>query len=121
MPTEAGDTLAALDALIERVRAAGPEVVGKGALAIQAAGMARTHVRSGTLRRSWHVEVDGNVAQVGPTTVYARRQELGFHGADALGRVYDETGWPYVRPAFDETAPRLNDFAVAKLTEAIGG
>lgn len=125
-PVDDANTLAALDALIGRVKAAGPVVVSKGALAIQQAGMKRTKVRSGTLRRSWRVEVEANEgvssALVGPTTVYARRQELGFKGPDKLGRVYHhDPGWPYVKPAFEITLPLIEKFAVSTYTAAIAG
>lgn len=122
MPVDASDAIAALTAMIDRVRAAGPVIVAKGALAIQQAGMARTHVLSGTLRRSWHTSVEGNTAQVGPTAVYARRQELGFSGADSLGRIFtNDPGWPYVQPAFEATVPRIQEFAEAEIVKALGG
>jgi Bacteriophage HK97-gp10, putative tail-component len=122
VPADVDDTKAALDALLGRIRAAGHDVVAQGAAALAGAGMARTHVRSGTLRRSWRAEVQGLTAEVGPTTVYARRQELGFHGPDSLGRIFThDPGWPYVRPTFEATGPKIRALAVSRLAEAIGG
>lgn len=121
LPVDASEAIAALDAIMTRIEGAGPEIVSKGALAVQQAGMGLTHVVSGTLRRSWHVTVAGNTAEVGPTTVYARRQELGFAGADSLGRVYDTPGWPYVKPAFEATLPRIQQYAEQAYADAIGG
>lgn len=40
---------------------------------------------------------------------YARRIELGFQGKDKLGRVYDQTGFPFLRPAADAEYPKLGD------------
>jgi len=33
--------------------------------------------------------------------------EAGFHGADSLGRIYDEEGKPYAQPALDDTADQI--------------
>lgn len=54
---------------------------------------------------------------------YAWRMEEGFHGADSLGRVYDEDGKPYMRPALtaneDKIASMMN-LAVAEAFAAMG-
>jgi len=124
MPADADDTLAALDALIGRLRAAGPVALAKSAAAFQAAGMARSPVRRGTLRRSWRVEVEGDVAEVGPTVIYSRRVELGFlpPNTDSLGRQFPHAyPHPYVRPAFGLTAPKIPAIAAGVLRAAIGG
>lgn len=39
--------------------------------------------------------------------VYARRIELGFQGKDSRGRVFDQPGFPYLRPAAEEEYPKL--------------
>lgn len=39
------------------------------------------------------------IGLVGANTEYARRQELGFVGTDALGRSYNQAERPYLRPA----------------------
>lgn len=38
---------------------------------------------------------------------YARRRELGFQGKDSLGRVFDEEGGPFLRPAAAAEYPTL--------------
>lgn len=35
-------------------------------------------------------------------TVYGRRNELGFHGTDSLGRVYQQPARPFLKPAVEE-------------------
>src|ERR1039458_4929206 len=68
---------------------------------------------TGTLRRSIKV---GGIAkigigtwqsQTGPTVIYGRRIELGFQGADSLGRVYNNQPLPYLKPGLDAARPKL--------------
>jgi hypothetical protein len=127
MPADDAATQAALAALMVRISAAGAVAVKKVALAVQAAGMAGTPVLSGTLRRSWTTKMvpAGGVgvyaAMVGPTMAYARRIELGFKGADSLGRVYDQAPKPYVKPAFDKTVPSFRPIVISEITRALRG
>jgi Bacteriophage HK97-gp10, putative tail-component len=126
VPVDADDTIAALTAMMGRVRVASRTIVAKSALELQRVGMAHTHVRSGTLRRSWRIEPFGEGgmygARVGPTTVYARRQELGFKGPDKLGRVFkNDPGWPYVKPTFVQVAPQILRYAIDGLSAALRG
>lgn len=44
---------------------------------------------------------------VGTNRPQARRLELGFVGADSLGRVYDDPPRPHFGPALDEEGPRF--------------
>ena len=125
MPVEIDRTLAALDAMTRRIGIASGVAGRKVALAFQAEGMANSPVKSGTLRRSWQtVPVSEGLtvfsAAVGPTTVYARRIELGFKGPDSLGRVYNQVGKPYVKPAYESVLPRALPLVVAEITGAIG-
>ena len=39
---------------------------------------------------------------VGTNVEYARRVEMGFVGADALGRIYNQSPKPYLRPALEK-------------------
>lgn len=111
---------AALDALMLRVSAASAVAVKTAALAVQAAGMARTPVLSGTLRRSWRMEEAGPYAAfVGPTMIYARRIELGFKGADSKGRVYNQAPDPYVRPTYEEMTPKIRPFFISAISAAL--
>jgi hypothetical protein len=129
VPVDDSNFQAAMDALAARVSAAGPGLVVKAAGVIDRAGMARTKVVTGSLRRSWRItgpETDGMTAsaQVGPTMVYARRQELGFLPPlkDSLGRSFpNDPGWPYVRPAFDESEPMVLSLFRSGIADAIRG
>jgi HK97 gp10 family phage protein len=63
--------------------------------------------KTGNLKRSITVKSEGLFVAVGTDVVYARRMELGFRGADSLGRVYNQAPRPYLRPAFDALAPAV--------------
>jgi hypothetical protein len=126
VPVDDAATQAALTALIGQINVASEQIAVKSALIVQRIGMGLTHVRTGTLRRSWHTEPLGGEggtysARVGPTTVYARRQELGFSGPDSLGRVYkNDPGWPYVRPAREQAQLPIQAMAGEVMRAAIG-
>jgi hypothetical protein len=96
------------------------------ARAIEASVKRETPVLTGTLRRSIHVEgpepfgVGGWMAQVGPSEVYGRRVELGFHGTDSLGRKYDQDGNPYMERGFARVAPQLPEVFAGAWAEAMG-
>lgn len=68
---------------------------------------------TGTLRRSIHMVGVSSLgagtwrSQVAPSTVYARRVELGFHGADSIGRHYDQPGYAYMKPGLDNARDKL--------------
>lgn len=140
MPVKDAEFQAALDAMISRVSVASRVISVKGGAIIQRAGMAHTRVRSGTLRRSWRTEQLGGTGgvfttRVGPTMVYARRQELGFVGADSLGRVYNEPQHigspgaygskrrrnPYVKPGVVEATPLVGVLARETWAAALRG
>jgi len=121
MPVDDAAAQAALDALIARVAASGAIIAKGAALIVQRVGMQHTRVRSGTLRRSWRTAAEGPAVFVGPTTVYARRIELGFKGRDKLGRKYNQGPKPYVKPAFDEARPVVQAYAVKTVVQAITG
>lgn len=46
-------------------------------------------------------------SEAGPTQIYGRRVELGFRGTDALGRRFNQSGYPYFVPAVEEVEPRF--------------
>lgn len=61
-------------------------------------------VVTGNLRRSILAEparFNGRewIGRAYPSAIYGRRVELGFHGADARGRVYNQPPYPYLAPA----------------------
>lgn len=66
----------------------------------------RLPYKTGTLRRSVHVEVrqEGTsmVALVGTDAPYARRLEYGFADKDSLGRFYHQPPRPVWRPVWDQ-------------------
>jgi hypothetical protein len=90
----------AVDVLIERAAEASREAVSTGAELIANHGKQEAPVKEGTLRRGIvrtkleQFTPDSWLAEVGPTAVYGRRVDLGFHGTDALGRHYDQAGNP---------------------------
>jgi len=68
-------------------------------------------VLTGALADSIQVdhEVDSfdtwGAATVYTSLVYARRVEMGFHGADSLGRVYSQQAQPFFSTGFHASAP----------------
>lgn len=124
---------AALDATIVRAsveaRAAVAEVAAEvEKLAKQnASGRPGPNVVSGTLRRGIKhgpitpYGVRGWQTQLGPTAIYSRRIELGFHGADSLGRVYNQGPFPYFTPAWNEVVPRATEIYALHWRKALTG
>ncbi len=79
-------------------------------------GENKPNVVTGTLRRSIRSTpvvrlASGYMTSVGPTTEYGRRVELGFRGADSLGRTYNQPPYPYFGPAVAEV--RASALAIA--------
>lgn len=77
-----------------------------GALPILNEAQRLVAVKTGTLKRSLHIEVvalsDNRIKiTIGTNLVYAARVEFGFVQADSLGRYYNLPPKPYLRPAFD--------------------
>ena len=67
---------------------------------------------AGTLRDSiGHSGVihttDGPTVVIGSGEPYARRIELGFHGADSLGRNYEQEAQPFIEPVLDQLLDEL--------------
>jgi hypothetical protein len=73
----------------------------------------RPHARTGKLRTSIGVHEVSQVgpgrwmSKTGPTMAYGRRVELGFVGADARGRRYNQPGYPYMAPGFEKARPEI--------------
>ncbi|MHB8671101.1 MAG: HK97 gp10 family phage protein [Acidimicrobiales bacterium] len=116
---------AAFDRMVVRASAASREATLTAAHLIESRAKALAPVRQGTLRRSISVKgprpvgATGWEAEVGPTVIYGRRRELGFHGADRLGRHYNDPGRPYLGPAFRETAAELSAIYAAAWAKAV--
>lgn len=124
MPVDKRAFEAACDAMIARVEAATAALPMAAALTVQALGMARTPVKSGTMRRSWRSEpapgLDVYAADVAPTTVYSRRIELGFMDMrDSLGRLYHQRPHAYVKPGRNEALPAILALARRRFGDAI--
>ncbi len=90
--------------------------VSEAAFAIQEEAKVLVPVDTGNLREAIHTEpvtdeAEKQVQMVTPAVgaankwgfdpAYARRIEMGFFGADSMGRVYNQPAQPYMRPAFD--------------------
>jgi hypothetical protein len=92
-----------------------------------ASGRPGPNVVTGTLRRSirtapiepWGVR--GWQTNVSPTVVYGRRVELGFRGADARGRHFNQRGYPYMGPAVRSTKAAIRAIYIARMGAAVGG
>lgn len=78
-----------------------------GALLILNPAKQQAAWRTGTLRRSLHIEAgrcsreDAEV-MIGTDVIYGPRVEFGFVGKDKLGRQYNQAARPYLRPAFEQ-------------------
>ena len=110
---------AALERTTARASAESRVFVAEAAASIEAiakdhaSGRPGPEVVTGTLRRGithdpiqpWGV--GGWRTKVGPTVIYSRRIELGFHGTDSRGRHYNARGYPYFEPAFRSVAATL--------------
>jgi len=120
-----------MDALIKRINDATRKAVGTGAILIQAnarqnfegshprgkphvgGNKPNVQIPGGKLRESISLIPESPVMlgpgkytiSVAPTVIYGRRVELGFHGADSRGRVYDQQGYPYLQPGVDKALP----------------
>ena len=73
---------------VQDEQADAPKASGKLAGSIRASGVRQ-------------VGEDAFETEVGPHVPYGHRIEAGFHGADAIGRHYEESAEPYVEPAYD--------------------
>lgn len=86
-----------------------------------ASGRPGPNAPTGDYRRSIAlqvVETGGTVtAYVGTNLPQGPRLEYGFHGADSLGRVYDQDAYPHFGPALDAVGPGY----VAALNAAVAG
>lgn len=115
---------AALDAMLVRVQAEARRLAVDAGHLVEAAAKRRAPVKTGTLRRSITTWGAGGLqvyAQVAPTVVYARRVELGFHGADSLGRVYNQQGKPYLKPGQHDALPGILALARTRFRAAVRG
>jgi HK97 gp10 family phage protein len=110
--------------------------VSEGAFMLQEEAKTLVPVDTGHLRDSIHTEtvVDGSEVQElavtaaveasnpwGIDPAYARRIELGFVGADSLGREYHNPPQPFMRPAFDAKRDEVKQTIKESVFEAVAG
>jgi hypothetical protein len=101
-------------ALEGATRAAALPVLNQVRITVPEGG--RTPYKTGTYRRSFHLETTTKTPTrctviVGTDSPYGRRLEYGFVGRDKLGRVYNQAPRPHLRPALDENRkPALQEF-----------
>lgn len=103
-------------------------IVSVGAMPIENEAKALAPVKTGTLMRSIHTEIEvlsasRAQAKIGPSVPYGARLEYGFVGTDSLGRHYNQGPQPYMRPAFEakqaEALQEMKDMTKEFLVEAV--
>lgn len=140
MADGAADAIAALDALIERVREAARRSVADEAALIEGAAKEFAHVKTGTLRRSilptpvHPLATNVFESLVGPTVVYGRQKELGGHifpvraralrfiardGALVFAAHVYQPPIPFLKPGYQAAAPRFTDVVLRRVGAAI--
>lgn len=104
-------TLRGLDSLSRQAELAAATATRKAAEQVARRMALAAPRRSGALASSMRVEGPQKIgpgtwaSRVGPTVIYGRRIELGYHGTDARGRSYHQRGHDFFRPAVrDELA-----------------
>lgn len=100
--------------------------VHAGLMPIVNRGKQNAPVKSGNLRRSIHGEVTSATnthaeGMAGTDVEYALRQELGFDGPDALGRVYHQPGSHYMQRAAEDGREEAQSEVSATLRQILMG
>ena len=86
-----------------QLRANVSTVVRKTAMDVEGSAKSLVPVDTGNLKDNIQAQkVEDTLYHVNAATEYARRIEFGFRDADSLGRVYDQAGQPYMRPAAEQ-------------------
>jgi len=117
----------AVDELVVKAAEAAQAFVSLGGLVLVAAMQPHTPVETGTLRRSERVDQVSMMgpgvwqSQSGPTVVYGRRLDQGFHGADSLGRHYNQAGTFYVEAGVTDAQGALEALHEKVMAEAVSG
>jgi squalene cyclase len=78
----------------------------------------RSRVTQRTGATAASIEVDGN--SVGSDAPNMHRLEEGFHGADSLGRFYDQAAQPALGPAFDQLVVEFETALDTIVAESLG-
>lgn len=143
MPSISGvsELQAALNRLVAGADAATRAIVAEAAAEVETAvksefdgahpagqphvGGDRPNVVTGNLRRSIRTDpirragLGVYATRVYPTAVYSRRVELGFDGADSLGRIYHQRPYPYFKPGVDRALAKVPDIAGRRWAAAL--
>ncbi|MFG3337005.1 hypothetical protein ACGFZZ_33925 [Streptomyces tendae] len=127
--TDPDQLAAAMAAAAARVGPATEQAVRHEALLLQhliqaaASGRPGPNVITGQYRASWQTQVfphgNGATAIVGTFAPQGRRLELGFYGADSLGRVYAQPPFPHVAPALAVIRPHFAERIGTAAMEAL--
>ena len=104
-----------IEDLAERVAAALPDAIRKGATLIEDSAKDKAPVQTGALRDSIITDVQRKgseiIVEVGPTVDYADDVEFGR---------LRKAAQPYLRPAVDETEQEVLDLIVQELNRELG-
>lgn len=110
---------------------AGERIVTLGGHAIEAAAKQHMDGRPGPQRQTGALSRSVRVVSVtrlargswesrtGPTVVYGRRIELGFDGADSLGRIYHQPPYPFLQPGLEDATPKLSAIYTTEWAKAL--
>jgi hypothetical protein len=121
-----------LRALPERVDVAGRLGVARAAQAAIAAAKQKAQGRPGPMMLNGRLRDSIKVVgvehpssglwrvRVAPTAPNARREEIGFHGTDSLGRVYAQEAFPFFRPGIRDALPRIRAITLQEWRSALG-
>jgi hypothetical protein len=124
--------LEGLDQTITNIANKVVEVKRRGQPGLKLAGQAMANdikaiapYKTGTYRRSIHVEESDNMGQpvvyVGTDLPYGRRLEYGFNNmTDSLGRTYHQLPQPHFRPVIDTEMPKYVAIINGELASSFG-
>ena len=123
-----GVSITGVEDVLKRLQAISParsadlsrKILGSAALVVMNAAKLKAPYVTGNLKRSIHVaEVTSERAVIGPSAVYGRRIEFGFRGTDRLGRTYNQSAHPYLRPAVEENREQIAAAVRTVLAQAL--
>lgn len=120
------DFTAALDRIGREVLSAAGDADNEAAKLFNTTAGALAPHESGRLAASFRI--DGPhlagfkwTAKVGPTTPYGRREAIGFHGRDSIGRRYHEGGHTFMSPAQAVVVSRFNSILARHVGSVLPG
>jgi phage gpG-like protein len=95
-------TKAVEDSIYKALESAALDIEGQ-AIELSPVGQYNDGTVGGNLKSSitHSIDVKKMEARVGTNVIYSARVEYGFTGVDSLGRKYNQSPRPYLRPAFD--------------------